>query len=227
MKNSLAFKDARILTVIVGIFAISLLVVTHARVIPLEDHGRSLIAPPKLIKHLSFGYAEALADSLWIRALQDFDYCESEVAKNTCKNNTWLYQMLDTTTDLSPHFRMPYATGGVALSVLVGDVEGAAKFFEKGVREFPKDWPILYRAAYHYLYEVKDKKRAAELLIEAGKYGAPPWVFSLAGRLYSDSGNLELAEALLQEMKDSKQDPTLIERLEKKIESIKAEGSKK
>ena len=71
------------------------------------------------------------------------------------------------------------------------------------------------------LYEVKDKKRAAELLVRAGENGAPPWVFALAGRLYSDSGEFELAQQLLQEMKDTNQDPTIIKRLEDKIESMK------
>ncbi|MNL16533.1 hypothetical protein D3C87_1375830 [compost metagenome] len=88
------------------------------------------------------------------------------------------------------------------------------------MKAFPTDWPILYRAAYHYLYEVNDKKRAAELLIEAGKNGAPSWVFSLAGRLYSDTGKLDLAKALLEQMIREKHDPAIIDRVRKKIESI-------
>ena len=130
--------------------------------------------------------------------------------------------MLDSTTSLSPNFRIPYAAGGLALSVIVGDIEGASKLFEKGVAAFPNDWPILYRAAYHSLYEMKNKKRAAELLIQAGKNGAPPWVFTLAGRLYSDEGEIFLAESLLQEMKDTKQDASFINRLQEKIDTVKA-----
>ena len=130
--------------------------------------------------------------------------------------------MLDATTNLSPHFRIPYAAGGLALTVIISDIEGATKIFDKGVKPFPHDWPILYRAAYHYLYEVHDKKRAADLLTQAGKNGAPPWVFTLAGRLYSDAGDTELAESLLQEMKDTHQDPTLIQRLQDKIDSMKS-----
>ncbi|KYG63039.1 hypothetical protein AZI87_16340 [Bdellovibrio bacteriovorus] len=163
-----------------------------------------------------------MADLFWIRAVQDFDYCDQQIAQNVCRNNSWLYSMLDTITNLAPKFRIPYAAGALALTVIITDVDGATKIFEKGVKEFPNDWRISYRAAYHYLYEVKDNKRAAELLIQAGKNGAPPWVFTLAGRLYSDSGNMELAEALLQEMKDTQQDPTLIKRLQDKIDSMKA-----
>ncbi|QDK39669.1 hypothetical protein DOE51_05875 [Bdellovibrio sp. NC01] len=162
-----------------------------------------------------------IADVFWIRTIQDFDYCDQPEAGNVCKNDSWLFRMLDATTSLSPHFRIPYAAGGLALTVLISDIDGATKIFDKGVKAFPHDWPILYRAAYHYLYEVKDKKRAAELLIQAGQNGAPPWVFALAGRLYSDNGELDLAQQLLQEMKDSEQDPTIIKRLEDKIEAMK------
>ena len=204
-----------------GIFAFALVIVSNLSHTTELSQKRILIAPVPQLQHLSFGYKEVMADSFWIRTIQDFDYCEETVGPNQCKNSSWLFRMLDLITDLSPQFRIPYAAGGLSLTVLISDIEGATKIFEKGVKNLPKDWTISYRAAYHYLYEVKDKKRAAELLIQAGENGAPPWVFALAGRLYSDSGELELAQQLLQEMKDTNQDPTLIKRLEDKIESMK------
>lgn len=210
-----------------GIFAFLCIVLSLIKGPAYEKDSRGFLAPPAGIEHFSFGYAEPMADLIWIRSLQDFGYCEKQIAENVCINNSWLYKMLEAITNLSPHFRMPYAAGALALTVITSDVEGATKIFEKGVKAFPQDWPIQYRAAYHYLYEVKDKKRAAELLIMAGKNGAPPWVFTLAGRLYSDSGETELAEQLLAEMKATEQDPMLIQRLEDKIKSIKAASLKK
>lgn len=183
--------------------------------------GRHLVAPPPFFERMVFGYNEVAGDLLWIRALQDFDYCDQKVAVNLCKNDSWLYKMLNAVTELSPSFRLAYAAGALALTVIVSDIEGATKIFDKGVKAFPNDWPILYRAAYHYMYEVKDNKRAAGLLIQAGKNGAPPWVFTLAGRLYSDAGNLELAELVLQDMINTGQDPLLIKRLQDKIQSKK------
>lgn len=206
---------------LLGLFALMLLVSSSFIRMPEGSTKRQLIAPPSGIQRFSFGYRESAADLIWIRAIQDFDYCDNQIKKNVCRNNSWLFQMLDAVTDLSPHFRIPYAVGGLALTVIISDIDGATKFFEKGVKAFPHDWPIIYRAAYHYLYEVQDKKRAAELLVQAGQNGAPPWVFTLAGRLYSDSGELDLAQNLLQEMKDSNQHETLIKRLEDKIESMK------
>ena len=217
----------KIPSVMLGIFAFSLIIFANEwdRHIESVSRIKNFIAPPLYVERMSFGFNEVMADSLWIRAIQDFDYCEQQIANNVCKNNSWLYHMLDAITNLSPSFRMPYATGSLALTIIISDIEGATKIFDKGVKAFPKDWPILYRAAYHYLYEVKDKKRAAELLIQAGQNGAPPWVFSLAGRLYSDSGSRDLAESLLQQMIAEGHDPEVIKRLQDKINSMKSSSA--
>jgi hypothetical protein len=67
------------------------------------------------------------------------------------------------------------------------------------MKTFPTDWTLFYRAGYHYLYEVKDCKRAAEIFIAAGKIGAPFWVSSLASKLYSRTGQLDIAASALQD----------------------------
>lgn len=188
----------------------------------LLEKPRDLISPPAGIEHFTFGHRDVTADVLWVRAIQDFDYCDHQIAKNLCTGKGWLFRMLNTITDLSPKFRMPYATGAVALSVMVSDVDGAALIFDKGTVEFPNDWPILYRAAYHYLYEVKDKKKAADLFMRAGRNGAPVWVFSLAGGLYNESNERATAESVLAEMIKTEVDPAIIKRLEEKLESIRA-----
>lgn len=213
----------KIPSILLGIFALNLVALSHYSKPSLLQVERHLVAPPVQLEKFAFGYQEAIADTLWIRAIQDFDYCESEIANGVCRGNSWLYQMLDAITDLSPHFRIAYAAGGLALTVIISDIEGATKLFDKGVEAFPNDWPILYRAAYHQLYEVKDKERAAELMKAAAENGGPPWLYTLSGRLYSDAGNLQLAEALLQEMIETKQDETLIKRLRDKIASIRSE----
>lgn len=215
-KFCFAFK---IPSLFLGIFSFVLIYFSVINWDRLQGESRDFIAPPPEIEHFVFGFGEVTADMLWIRSVQDFDYCDSN--SSSCKQNSWLFHMLDTVTNLSPHFRIPYAAGGLALTVLASDIEGATKIFDKGVAAFPHDWPIVYRAAYHYMYEVKDNKKAAELLQQAGKHGAPAWVFSLAGRLYADEGSLDLALLVLQEMKESKQDPEVIKRLVKKIESYK------
>jgi pentatricopeptide repeat protein len=203
-----------------GFFALGALVITFRDVEANIKAESRLIAPPPGIEYFTFGYKEPFADSLWIRAIQDFDYCDEQIKTNFCRNNSWLSQMLDLVTTLSPHFRMPYATGPVALSVLISDIDGATQLFEKGIRQFPNDWPILYRAAYHYIYEVGNKGRAAELMERAAKNGGEPWMYSLASRLYGESGQLELGIRLYEEMKHSNIHPNILARMRSKIEQF-------
>ncbi|HEY8271289.1 MAG TPA: hypothetical protein VIG33_10410 [Pseudobdellovibrionaceae bacterium] len=207
---------------LLGLFSFFLIMYSHIYASKgLLEKPRDLLSPPAGVEHFTFGHRDVTADFLWIRAIQDFDYCDQQIAKNLCVSKGWLYRMLNTITDLSPTFRMPYATGAVALSVLVSDIEGAARIFDKGIENYPKDWRILYRAAYHYLYEVKNKKKAADLFIRAGREGAPAWVFSLAGGLYNDSNERAAAEAVLQEMLKTEMEPIIIKRLQEKLEKIR------
>lgn len=220
-ENPVVVRILKIPSLWLGIFSLLCVFISLKNWTTSGASYRDLMAPPPGIERFTFGYEEVSADLLWIRTLQDFDYCEKSLSEGVCINNSWLYHMLDAVTNLAPHFRIPYAAGGLALTVLISDIEGATKIFDKGVVAFPHDWPLLYRAAYHYLYEVKDKKRAADLLIQAGQNGAPPWVFSLAGRLYSDNGYMDLAESLLANMIQAHQDPAIIHRLQQKIQSMK------
>lgn len=178
---------------------------------------RALIAPPPYIEHLSFGFSEPLADALWIRSIQDYDYCEEEISYQNCKGNGWLAQMLDAITNLSPQFRMPYATGGLALTVVISDYAGASKIFDKAVNAFPNDWPILYRAAYHALYEEKDKPKAARLLIQSAQNGGGEWFYNLAATLYSDSGNRDMGVQLYDQLKKDNYDPKVLARMRAKL----------
>lgn len=171
---------------------------------------RELLAPPASIQYFTFGHRDLVADMLWVRSIQDFDYCEKKQTENLCRGNSWLYQMLNVITDLSPDFRMAYSAGAMALTVIISDIEGASKFFDKAVAHFPNDWLILFKAAYQAQYEEKNPAKAASLLERAGQNGAPDWVFALAGRLYSRTGENDLALALARQLEASGGDERII-----------------
>ena len=109
----------------------------------------------------------------------------------------------------------------MALSVMVSDISGASKVFDRAVQEFPNDWPILYRASYHALLEEKNKSKAAGLLIKTAQNGGPPWAYDLAGRLYSESGQVELAESLQKQLEDQKFPQAIIDRIKQRIAEVK------
>ncbi|MCM2282246.1 MAG: hypothetical protein NDI61_10410 [Bdellovibrionaceae bacterium] len=220
-------------------------------------YSRPLFAPPEAIKYVTFGYSEVMADSLWIRVIQDIEYCEnvedSDKAreaeaidwdqlspeeqhrrslppalsgdrslhreKSRCDKG-WVYNYIHAITELAPRFRMPYSAGATIMSVMVDDREGARLIYEKGIKQFPEDWTMSYRAAYHYLYEVDDPVRAAELLILAGDKGAPYWVKLLASRLYTASGRAELAKPILEETLATTPEGPAADRLRQRLREV-------
>src|SRR5688572_4310999 len=66
-----------------------------------QPPARSAYLTPPELKHFTFGYNEAIADSLWIRAIQDFDFCNQKINEQDCVGQSWLYHMLDQITELS------------------------------------------------------------------------------------------------------------------------------
>lgn len=146
---------------------------------------------------------------------------KADVARKKNCDMSWPYFMMDAATNLSPLFRIVYVTGGVTLSVIVEDFAGASLLFDKGVSQI-RDWNLYYRAAYHFLYDVKDYAKAARLLDEAVEMGAPSWVRSLAARLLTLAGQAELAISVLEKYLDTIQDhPKAIEDVEKRINALK------
>lgn len=204
------------------------------------------LRPPDSIKYFTFGYADMFASVLWIRVLQNFDYCEggkyqqsdyvppAADAKNKLQGvllrkmkpakceKGWVYSMLDGMTEIQPKFKTAYDVGAPFLSVIVDDREGARLIFEKGLSLYPKDWRLSYAAGYHYLWEMQDADRAAKLLIQSLESGGPPYLASLAAGLYTEVGQAEYAYSILKSnlAKDPPQEIRL--RLEKRLKEVEA-----
>lgn len=188
---------------------------------PNPIHRSDYLPPPAILKNLSAGLNIQTADSFWLRATQDFDFCDQLINENDCKGKSWLYQVVNIATDLDPKFIEAYFYGGLALTILINDFEGASKIFDKGVSAYPDDWHLTYAAAYHALYEEKNKNKASKLYLMAAEKGAPSWTRVLAGRLAKEGGDKEFSKLILQQMIASSEDPILIDRLKKKLSEVK------
>ena len=185
--------------------------------IPIYKPSRVVIYPPQTLPFFSFGYKAVLADIIWIRVFQDITFCEK--GKLKCKK-AWVYQMLDIVTELDPQFKLPFIAGGTVLSVLIQDKDGATALFDKGIERFPNDWQVFYRAAYHYLFEVKDKAKAAKLLAKAADNGAPAWVWSLSARLHTQEGELSFGLSLLKKYLKTLKDKKQIQKVQRRIRKL-------
>ncbi len=183
------------------------------------EEKRYLLPPPPRLEYFSFGYQASISSMLWVRAIQDFDYCEVQLAKNLCKGNSWLFQILDTAVRLSPDFKEVYLSGALSLSVLVSDVTGAAQLFLKGTRMFPENFQLAYRAGYHALIEEKNEAQAATYFLQAakiqGKEGT--WLYSLATSLMSKTGQKDAAIQIYRDMKEQGLDSGILARMREKL----------
>lgn len=186
---------------------------------PTISERKALIAPPPDLEYFSFGFQFPLADNLWIRTIQDIDFCEHEIAKQKCQSNGWLFQMVDTIVTLAPDYLIAYNEGGVVLSVLLSDVTGAAEIYRKGLAVFPKDFRLIYRAATHAYIEEKNKAKAASLYLRAAQVDPdqPSWLYSLATRMYSDAGEREAALQIYQNLKDQGLEDSILKRMREKL----------
>ena len=164
-------------------------------------------APPDLIRHFSFGFSEIYADLLWIRLIQNIDFCSAERGVPRYDGHTshqcekgWSYKITDTLTELAPRFQAPYMISGAIMSVIMRDKEGAKKIYDKGVQRFPDNWRLLFNAGYHYLMEIQDRQKGAELFLKAAESGGPPWLYDLSVHQYEEAGRLHTARKILLEM---------------------------
>ena len=188
---------------------------------PLSLARADYIAPPLIVQRLTSGFSYQASDSFWLRAVQDFDFCSEKVNERECKGKSWLFQMVNLTTELDKKFHEAYLYGGMALTVIISDYAGASVIFDKGIENFESDAGLNMVAAYHALYEEKNKAKASKLYLTAANSGAPPWMRVLAGKLAAESGEMEFANLILQQMIASSEDPKLVERLKEKLRDLK------
>ncbi len=217
------------------------LVLTCAYSLRREEYKESQIRvfPNFNARYALMGYSLPVSDSILIKLLVNFGFCENQEVdprkQNQGKNidiiltaniygsrchKGWFFQWVDFMTELDPRFKSPYSTFGTILSVLVDDREGARLIFEKGLKRFPNDWVLNYRAAYHYLYEMQDAEKAAELMIRSYKNGGPHFLAALAAQLYTRSGKAAFAKTFLLEFIQENPDSIHIDQIRKRLQEI-------
>lgn len=162
---------------------------------------------PEVVRVLSLGFDSVTADWYWIKAVNYFgDNRNMQVAYGELAN------YFELVTDLDPKFFAAYLFGGYALPWNRGDqwvnTREAAALLERGTREFPNDWRLRFQLAYIYSAYLHRYKDAGDQLVAASKLeGAPPYLGSLATRMYATTGDVQGAELLAQHLYEETTDP--------------------
>ena len=177
------------------------------------------VAPPLEISYLSVGFKPQLSDSFWLRSVQDTEYCEKMLDSSKCVGQSWFFNIINLAIELDPLFSEAYYYGGLSLTVFIHDSAGASIIFDKAVKIFKYEWPMLYLAAYHALFEEKDYLKASKLYLRAADNGAPAWVRLSAGKLAVNGGDPAAAKEILNQLIRSEADESWVRALKEKLNS--------
>jgi tetratricopeptide (TPR) repeat protein len=151
----------------------------------------------KMLKRMSLGYSNLLADIYWTRAVQYF----GNKQKQHSTRYDLLNPLLEITTDLDPHLVPAYQTGSIFLSQ--GDPYGAGQpdkavaLLEKGIRENPEYWRLYFTLGFIHYIDRRDYKAAEEAFKKGSEVpGALAWMKVMAARMAEHSRDFGTAIAL-------------------------------
>lgn len=186
----------------------------------------------EVLKAMSLGYREFVADLVWIRAVGYFaDHLHSD------RKYHWLERYLDSVIHLDPLFRMVYRYAGTVMMYNLKEitqkaVEASNYYLEQGYRRFPSYWEFPFMICSNYLFELPrfaknaaEKRRfqeiGAEYCREASVLpGALNYLASMVGSVLSRLGKRQLARQHFRELILRTEDPKLRLVLERKYAAL-------
>lgn len=146
------------------------------------------------LTYAHLGLKRMLSSLIWVETVLTAD----EEKYNEQDLNSWMYLRFDTLFLLDPLFLKAYQFAGPYLSVVKDDVMGAKDIYDRGLQHYPKDYLLIYNAAFHYYHEVRDTNRAIELYRKiVSDKRTPEYLASFISRLMTESDVYDENEAIL------------------------------
>jgi tetratricopeptide (TPR) repeat protein len=186
------------------VFVLSNFIERARPVLPETYADEDMAVQGKRLKGYSLGFEGLIADWYWMQSLQYIGdkivRAEGQINLDNLKplNPRLLYPMLDSATDLDPHFLVVYSYGAVVLPAI--DPEQAIKITEKGIANNPNEWRLYQHLGYIY-WRLGNFEKAAEVYEQGGKIaGAPQFFKMMTARMKTQGGSRETARAMYQQM---------------------------
>jgi hypothetical protein len=137
------------------------------------------------VRRLFPGFEGIMADIYWLRTVQ---YYGGQRTFASGKHYALLRPLIDITTTLDPRFELAYRYGAVFLSEQppagAGRPMEGIEVLERGVKALPHSWRLRWDLGSIWYFFVHDRKRAADIFIEASRVpGGPFWLESLAAKV--------------------------------------------
>lgn len=149
-----------------------------------------------LFSYINLGLKRLISSTLWISTI-----LESDIEHYKKKDlNSWMFLRFNSISELEPNFYENYSFGGVYLSIVKDDLDGASVIFNKGLIRYPTNFSLLRDASFHFFFEAKNFNRAYELTQVIKKYYPEKHVLiGMTAKLEAENGRLEDALATLSE----------------------------
>jgi len=199
----------------------------HAMQVSLDDRRGSSIASPSLfylpdgevLKRVSFGYEQIVADVIWIRLIQVFG---NRVVEDV--EYDWIFRALDTVTTLDPQFVEAYEAGGLVLTVMADHVDQSNFILEKGIRADLREWKIPFLLGFNYFNFLQNYQKAAQYLELATEYpGHPKWLPLLVAKLHVQAHAPDVALEFLVRVYENTHDAGLRQQLDIRMKEVLVE----
>lgn len=166
----------------------------------------------------TLGHAETAADLAWLRAVQYY-------GEHRTKDNRFerMYHVFDILTTLAPRFESAYVFGAFALAQEGRDFPQAEALILKGIDRNPTSAWLAFEAGF--LYYVKpggrDLAHAGEYFERAARLpNAPPYAARFAAFARQNSGDLAVAYALWEQIRNGSNNRYMREIAEREMRRI-------
>lgn len=173
------------------------------------------------LKFISMGNKRLFSNVLWIMTL-----IESDNERYEKKDyNNWMYHRFRTISELDPLFYENYIWGGMYLSIIKNDLEGASDIYERGLAHYPDDYKLNYNAGFNYYFEMGKFPEGLKLLekIENHPDSPKPLKFIINKLRFETQGNYDVALQFLIHSINANKDPVLDKKLRNDFFALKAE----
>lgn len=209
---------------ILAVLVLTGTMVVQAR-LPAQDvtrgaDGSPLVPSPEAARLAALGFDAVAADFYWLRALQIVGGEQGRTEQHA----PVLARLANLVTGLDPWVDHPYRFAALWLTDSPESVRAANRILERGIAYHPTDWRNRFYLSFnHFFYLVDAEAAARELEAAIDLPGAPRYLGRLLARLRSESGDLEVAAAYLQELIRQTEDPFRRAEYEKALDEVETE----
>ena len=175
-----------------------------------------LLPRGEVLKPALLGYHHLAADVLWLQVVQVLG--QKEIPQ---PDYEWAYHALDVITTLDPRYVYAYDAGGIVLAELAGEIDWSNRLLKKGLAANPDAWRLAFQLGFNHFFHLGDYRAAADYMAVAAQLpGRPSYVPELAARLYAEARHPDLALQFLASMRQSTNDPSVIEALDRRRDEV-------